>query len=224
MEGSVATLFAFFVEQAQQVGLGVLVAGLERYPEWRDAVEVALRTSAAGENVRFFDTLDGALLWCEESILAAAGQADSAGEEVPLEKQPLLARLSGEQIEAMRAICERRVFESGQRIVSQGERSDEVFLIASGRVAVSVGLADDRRHRVATIGTGMTVGELALLDEQARSADVDADGPVTVYVFRARDLTGVNGNTVRASLIELLAGDLADRLRRANAEIAALAT
>ena len=55
----------------------------------------------------------------------------------------------------------RRALAPGERLLSQGERSDEVFLLAAGRVAVSINLAEGRRYRVATLPAGVAVGELA---------------------------------------------------------------
>ena len=166
--------------------------------------------------------MDAALEWCEEDLLLAAGLVSSVERELPLEKHPLLVGLGDGELEVLRAISVYSSTSPGQRLVSQGQRSDEVFLITSGRVAVNLNLTGGGRHRVATLEAGATFGELALLDEQARGADVDAEGPVTAYVFRAGDLKRYPA--VRGLLIERLAGDLATRLRRANAEIAALAT
>ena len=225
MGGAVPGMIAFFVDEATRMGMRVLIAGLEHRPAWRSRLERAVREAAAGMEVLFFDALDSALEWCEEQILLDAGLSDSAEMELPLESHPLLMGLDPVERETLRALCVRRTFSTSERLMSQGEHSDEVFLLAAGRVTVSINLPEGRRYRVATLRAGVAVGELALLDQEARSADVDADGPVVTYMFKARELKRPSADpAVRARLIERLAGELAARLRRANAEIAALAT
>jgi CRP-like cAMP-binding protein len=114
---------------------------------------------------------------------------------------------------------------AGSRIITQGTSPDKVFLLSRGTVAVMLQLPTGREHRIATIGPGSTFGELALMDNDARAANVDAATDVVCYALDTHELEAhPAGDALRSKLIEQLAREMADRLRRADAEIAALAT
>jgi len=85
--------------------------------------------------------------------------------------------------------------------------------------------ARDRNRRLATFGPGVAFGEMALLDEGVRSADVVCDEDSTVAALSLAALRQLEaeyphiGRTISANLARLLAR----RLRAANAQIRALA-
>ena len=72
-------------------------------------------------------------------------------------------------------------FVAGVPLFKEGSPGEEAYLIDKGRVAVSV-LRDGKTIRLATLGAGEVVGEMALLDEGLRTATATAvtDTEVTV--------------------------------------------
>lgn len=74
------------------------------------------------------------------------------------------------------------------------------------------------------MGAGSIFGEFALVEEDARTADVDAETCVVCYVLKTADTPQIEQAAPGAlrKLIEGIARDLAGRLRRADREIAAL--
>jgi hypothetical protein len=63
---------------------------------------------------------------------------------------------------------------AGDVIVHEGDHGDALFFLLSGTVDVQVQLDDGRTHRLSTVGPGVAFGELAILDQSRRSADVVA--------------------------------------------------
>ena len=55
-----------------------------------------------------------------------------------------------------------------------GDDGDTLFFLLSGAVKVQVQLDGGRIHRLSTVGPGVAFGELAMLDQSRRSADVVA--------------------------------------------------
>jgi CRP-like cAMP-binding protein len=84
---------------------------------------------------------------------------------------PLFAKLGPEELLALAELAEPRSFAAGTRIFAEGEPGDAVYLVIRGRVAVERASA-----RLAELGIGECIGELALLDEGPRSATVVAVG------------------------------------------------
>jgi hypothetical protein len=71
----------------------------------------------------------------------------------------------------------------GAALVAAGERGEEAFLVAEGRLRVSLEIAGGE-EALAILGRGEIVGEMALVDDAPRSADVYAHGgPAVVYVL-----------------------------------------
>lgn len=70
-------------------------------------------------------------------------------------------------------------YRDGQVIVQQGERGDAMFVIQSGRVEV-VQLSEGGEQHLAFLETGDFFGEMAVFEEQDRSATVRANGEARV--------------------------------------------
>lgn len=98
----------------------------------------------------------------------------------------------------------------GSALFAQGERGNDLCLILAGQVSVHV----DTRE-VATIGAGLHVGEMALLDPfKGRSASVVAVDPVVVAQISAQKFTDIA--KFHPELWRRIAVELARRLATAQ--------
>lgn len=69
-------------------------------------------------------------------------------------------------------------------LVTAGTHGDEAYLLAEGRLRVSIRIPGVGEEALAILGVGEIVGEMALIDEAPRSADVYAHGgEAMVYVL-----------------------------------------
>jgi CRP-like cAMP-binding protein len=108
-----------------------------------------------------FPSIDFALEWCEDRILASAGLVRVSDIEMPLAAHAMLDAFTAREIEALRPFLLRTVFAPGESIVRYGEPADAVYFVTAGSVSVNLKLHDGRRHRIATIGAGSVIGEFA---------------------------------------------------------------
>jgi SulP family sulfate permease len=140
--------------------------------------------------VRLFDTLDHGLEWCEERILASLRPAQPVPE--PLAK--LLAKEFADPTSAEKfvALLERRRATKGSILIQQGDQSDDLYFLESGRVTVLVTFPSGAVMRVRTMGPGTMVGELGFYLGLARSATVVADEPIIVHRLTRDILTAMN--------------------------------
>ena len=78
--------------------------------------------------------------------------------------------------------------------------------------------------RLASVAAGNVVGELALLSNCRRTADVIAVTPVSALVLTSADFASIARNhpRIHAKLIAAVGESLLERLRRANAVIFSL--
>jgi thioredoxin reductase (NADPH) len=91
-------------------------------------------------------------------------------------------RLSDAQIATLEMGGTRRAVDTGETLVREGERSDNFFVVLSGKVAVTTTDDAGNRHVIRVHGPGRFLGELGDLDGQAAfyTAEVVEPGEVLV--------------------------------------------
>lgn len=176
----------------------------------------------AHANTLFADR-DAALEFCENALIAVEG-AHGGPSRFALKSIDLFAGLSAGDLHALEALAKPFVFEGGQHLVREGEAGRLLFVIAQGAASVQLTLPGARTVRVATIGAGGCVGEMALLDGSPRSADVIADGRVIAYGFSIEEMMALSDThpSLLLTIFANLSRDFAERLRAANNEIRSL--
>ncbi|MEL7155683.1 MAG: cyclic nucleotide-binding and patatin-like phospholipase domain-containing protein, partial [Actinomycetota bacterium] len=103
-----------------------------------------------------------------------------------LARHPLSEVLPVEVRQALARLADVQHLAAGETLVEQGGPGDAGFLVVSGRLRVTIdGVL------VGTIGPGETVGEMALLTGEPRSATVLARRPSTVIRIGADEFLGV---------------------------------
>ncbi|HEX5038755.1 MAG TPA: MFS transporter [Candidatus Limnocylindria bacterium] len=103
---------------------------------------------------------------------------------------PMFAPLPLTALEDVARALEPIRFGAGERVISQGERGDCFYLIATGRVEV---VHDG--HRETTLGPGDGFGEIALLSDVPRTATIQVVNAMDGYrLTREPFLEAVTGN------------------------------
>lgn len=103
---------------------------------------------------------------------------------------PLCRGLRGEEIDALLEISEVSTFPSGSVIFREGDKSDALYLVTRGEVAVTKG-SDDATLQLGTLPTSSVFGHTSLLADGTRSVTATASGEVQVVAIpaaRFRDL------------------------------------
>lgn len=93
-----------------------------------------------------------------------------------LRRVPLFADLSDRQLKRLAKTFKERKFSAGYAIATEGQGGVGFFVIGEGTVTYSVGGEEKGRG-----GPGEYFGEIALIDDGARSATVTAATDVTAY-------------------------------------------
>ena len=192
----------------------------------RVIVEGALtRTLPDGSNGYLtFEDNDLAVEWCEDRLLAAI--AGPTQRPVSLQAFALFAGMSARNLAQLQDLMQSADYPVGATIIAAGQQKDDrVFLIRDGEVSVVLSLADGAHQRIATLSSGMSFGEMAMLGQAARSANVHADTAVRCWTLGAKALDGlaVAHPEVKIAMLTNLSRDLAQKLRQANQLIGVLA-
>jgi CRP/FNR family cyclic AMP-dependent transcriptional regulator len=90
----------------------------------------------------------------------------------------LFKGLTEGELKSIAKQCVERSFQSGETIVKEGETGVGLYLIANGSVEVR-----RKGKTISGLMKGDFFGEMRLIDDQPRSADVVAITPTTCYVL-----------------------------------------
>ncbi len=185
-----------------------------------DGLRDMLEETAAQGRITLFETVDSALEQAESTLLALFGDA-TASSKYALHRLELFAGLEAEEYKLLEGELNAFQFAPGDQIIREGDPANALFIIARGSVSISVKLANGQRRRVGSAGPGLSIGETALVEGGARTADVFADEHVICYAISVERLHALDTRHpgIMRKILANLVKILADRLRLANAEI-----
>jgi uncharacterized protein len=141
--------------------------------------------------------------------------------EQPQREIPLFHDLSPRQARIFALMADLRPFTAGERVITQGDRADDMFVIVRGELGAWVG-RDALREDLRTMGRGAVVGEVGYFTHK-RTANVDALTDGLMIRFDSEDLERLRrvyprvGATVYRNLNRIQAerqADSTERLRR----------
>ena len=175
--------------------------------------------------IQVFDTRDSAIEWMEDRLLGKAGvitQEDARS--LDLAEIDLLSNIDPASLADLRKVAHELKVPAGSRICSLGEEGAEMYLLRRGRVHVLLPLEGNKRHHLATFCQGDFFGEMAFLDRERRSADIETATPCELYTLSRQDFDAIlkDKPTLGARLFEQLAKAISSRLRNADTELRAL--
>jgi len=95
---------------------------------------------------------------------------------------PLFELCSKRDLRRIAALAVEREIDEGTELIREGEPGTEFYVVVDGEIDVR-----RRGRRVAHLGAGSYVGEIALLSRSPRTATVVATTPLRVLVIAGRD-------------------------------------
>ncbi len=129
--------------------------------------------------------------WVRETADAALnGFSEQMKELIALKRVPLFSTLTLEQLASVDRLMVTRHYMKGESIFRKGDLGSELFVVVDGEIRVHL---DSGGHEVtlARHQGGGVVGEMAVFDEQPRSAGAQATTDTTVRVLRRDRLQAI---------------------------------
>ena len=130
----------------------------------------------------------------------------------------LFADLTPDQIEAIAASATDRVLHRNDVIFSEGEEAHELFVVASGRIAMSNKSIDGRESMMALMERGDLFGEMPLFDGLMRSAEARSLEPSSVIAIPYAPIRDLY--EAQPTLLWKVVGMLVGRLRNVDSALA----
>jgi CRP/FNR family cyclic AMP-dependent transcriptional regulator len=103
--------------------------------------------------------------------------------DIGLRKVPLFAGLNDESLKNLEQTAIKRTYPKNAVIIHEEDQGDSLYIILSGKVRVYCTDEDGNEVTLGTRGPGEYFGELALIDEEGRTASVMTQSPCTFSVL-----------------------------------------
>jgi CRP-like cAMP-binding protein/tetratricopeptide (TPR) repeat protein len=130
--------------------------------------------------------------------------------------------LSAGEMKLLATFSSEERLSEGSTVFREGEKGDKLYIVLDGRVRISKFIPGVGEEALAVLDRGDFFGEMALIDDKARSADAKAhDGDATVLSIDRATLNEILSMDPHASLqfLNLLCRMISRRLREINEKI-----
>ena len=209
LDSSAILSFSKTLRLARSTGFTLVLTGLKK--RIHRQLERGGIGASGDEPIRFCPDLDHGLQWCEDELLE--------GQPLPADTDEMAAiwdRLGNEgpDREALGGYLERIELPAGSRLITQGERSREIFFLAAGHLTALLEHEHGPDVRLRTMMPGTVVGEVGVYLGDVRSASVVAEEPCIVFRLSEEAMARMEAASpsLAAALHRSLARLLAERL------------
>jgi glutaminase len=213
LDRAASQIFTRLARTLQQDGRHVFFANTHDLYPFTRYLSRHLPEASGGELLRFEDT-DRALEWCENRIIQRADTGTIAA-GIDIRDQYLCQNMTEAEISQLLSVGRMIRFAKGEVIFRAGESADSFFFILEGKVDVTVSAGLKREIRLATLGSGTAFGEVSILNERRRAADVTAARDTECLEVNFDDLDA----GVKTKLLLNLASQLSHKIYRDAREI-----
>ena len=175
--------------------------------------------------IKIFETRNEGVEWMENHILAEVGwNAETEQRALALDELDLFGESDAATLQALEQCVSARAYKEGEKIFSQGDSGDEMYLIRRGSVRILLPLPGDKHHHLATIGQGDFLGEMAFIDKGTRSADAIARSDCELFILSRGDFDkqALSNANLATRVFASLAHALSLRFRQTDMELRVL--
>lgn len=137
-----------------------------------------------------------------------------------LKNIPLFSCLSESDLADIEKVAVRKTFPKNTILLSEGDSTDALYVICEGKVKVTIDDNEGKEIILSMLGPGEYFGEMALLDDEPRSASITTKETTQMLIISKNDFMDILSSKQFA--FNLLK-DLTKRLREANKKIESLA-
>jgi signal transduction histidine kinase len=114
---------------------------------------------------------------------------------VVLKTSKLFSGLLAAELQALEQTAQLKAHKAGRHIFQEGDPGDGLYIIVEGKVQITCLVGQDQRRVLSRLGPGDFFGEMAVLDDQPRSATASAETDTKVYFILREDLLKILGRS-----------------------------
>jgi len=107
---------------------------------------------------------------------------------VVLKTSKLFSGMLAAELQALEQTAQLKAYKAGRNIFQEGDPGDGLYIIIEGKVQITCLVGQDQRRVLSRLGPGDFFGEMAVLDDQPRSATATAEADANVYFILRDDM------------------------------------
>ena len=138
-----------------------------------------------------------------------------------LRNVPLLSLLSDNELALLARVVTRKSFPRNSQILGAGDPTDSLYILISGRIKVFMGDLDGKEVILSILGPNEFFGEMGLIDNSPRSANVVTLEPCELICISKPDFKRCLAENLEMAMTVMRG--LVKRLREADKQIGSLA-
>jgi len=174
-----------------------------------------------GEDGTFevFFNLDFALEWCENHVLDSENMLEMKQLTLPELLTPVFPE--PKYIPVLMKVLKREVADKGEAVFRQGDTSDSMYFVESGRLDIELELEGGKVLRLKKVGPGAVFGEMGIYTLAPRSATIRAAEKCVLYKMTIDKLDAIEKRApvLVTSINRFLINLLSERLGDANVKV-----
>jgi len=136
-----------------------------------------------------------------------------------LQRVPVFSALGEEELQRVAEVAVPRRFGAGEVVFREGDESSTCYIVRSGRARAVREHTDGRSITLATFGPGDIFGELAMFDDERRSATIEAIEATEAIAILSGDMRRLLRE--HPDIAVKLLSSLVQRLRQTNERLTA---
>ena len=105
-----------------------------------------------------------------------------------LQSVPLFSSMALEQLEAIHSCLTEQHYTKGEIIFNEGDIGDEMYIVADGQVEILLNMDTPEPLLLTTVERGSYFGEMAVLDQDPRSAAARVSEDARLFVLKGEQL------------------------------------
>jgi len=145
----------------------------------------------------------------EKFILGELSMYSTLEKTIFMKSVDLFKDISGQEVSNIAQIAKEREFSANKTIMNHGDNGDSMFIIISGSVKVHI----DNKE-LTTLSKGDCIGEMALLDQEPRSASITTKEETTLLEIYGEDFYDLMAS--RMDIMQGIVKVLSRRIRKNN--------
>ena len=135
-----------------------------------------------------------------------------------IQQLELFTNLSDDEIDILVKHAKIRSLDEDEALFHEGDNGDFFAIVIEGRIEITKHTENDTPVAIASLTNGATLGEMALIDHETRSASAIAIEPSTVFVLSRQSFDKLVEQSPRCGvkLIQKIATILCSNIRRTS--------
>ena len=124
--------------------------------------------------------------------------------------------LSDGELSQLAKVCKMVSYPAGKTICSEGECGNDIFVLAEGKASVLASKTGSKKSKIGSIGQGEIFGEMSIIEDKPRNADLITDTKSKLVVidrFELENLMNKNNHLGKVVMRNMAKG-LSRKLRR----------